>query len=87
MRKRLLSILTALCLCLTLLPATVLADSSVDRVPVNVSNWAELQATIDGNDDAILTSDIKWGGSSLTVPEGKNVTINLNAHSLSLIHI
>ena len=82
MKKRFLSILATLCLCLTLLPATVLADSSVDRVPVNVSNWAELQATIDGNDDAILTSDIKWGGSSLTVPEGKNVTINLNAHSI-----
>ena len=82
MKKRFLSILTTLCLCLTLLPATAMADSSVDRVPVNVSNWAELQATIDGNDDAILTSDITWGGSSLTVPEGKNVTINLNAHSI-----
>ena len=82
MKKRFLSILTTLCLCLTLLPATAMADSSVDRVPVNVSNWAELQATIDGNDDAILTSDITWGGSFLTVPEGKNVTINLNAHSI-----
>ena len=82
MKKRFLSILATLCLCLTLLPATALADSSVDRVPVNVSNWAELQATIDGNDDAILTSDIKWGGSSLTILEGKNVTINLNAHSI-----
>ena len=82
MKKRFLSILAALCLCLTLLPATALAGSSVDRVPVEVSSWAELQATIDGNNDAKLTSDIKWGGSSLTVPEGKNVTINLNAHSI-----
>ena len=82
MKKRFFGILAALCLCLTLLPATAMADSSVDRVPVEVSTWADLQATIDGNNDAILTSDIKWGGSSLTVPEGKNVTINLNAHSI-----
>ena len=84
MKKRFLSILATLCLCLTLLPATALAlaDSSVDRVPVDVSTWTGLQATIDGNDDAILTSDIKWGGSSLTILEGKNVTINLNAHSI-----
>ena len=82
MKKRFLSILAALCLCLTLLPATALAGSSVDRVPVEVSSWAELQATIDGNNDAKLTSDIKWGGSSLTVLEGNNVTINLNAHSI-----
>ena len=82
MKKRFLSILAALCLCLTLLPATALAGSSVDRVPVEVSSWAELQATIDGNNDATLTSDIKWGGSSLTVLEGNNVTINLNAHSI-----
>ena len=82
MKKRFLSILAALCLCLTLLPATALAGSSVDRVPVEVSSWAELQATIDGNNDAKLTSDIKWGGSSLTVLEGNNVTIDLNGHSI-----
>ena len=34
------------------------------------------------NNDAILKSDIEWGGSSLTVLAGKNVTINLNAHSI-----
>ena len=82
MKKRFLSILATLCLCLTLLPATAMADSSVDRVPVNVSTWTDLQATIDGNNDATLTSDITWGGSSLTVPEGKNVTIDLNGHSI-----
>ena len=82
MKKRFLSILATLCLCLTLLPATAMADSSVDHVPVNVSTWAELQATIDGNNDAILTSNIKWGGSSLTIPAGKNVTIDLNGHSI-----
>ena len=82
MKKRFFGILAVLCLCLTLLPATAMADSSVDRVPVNVSTWADLQATIDGNNDAILTSNIKWGGSSLTIPAGKNVTIDLNGHSI-----
>ena len=79
MKKRFLSILATLCLCLTLLPATAMADSSTT---VDVSTWAGLQAAIDGNNDAKLTSNIKWGGSSLTIPAGKNVTINLNAHSI-----
>lgn len=79
MKKRFLSILTTLCLCLTLLPSTALAGSST---PVDVNTWTELQTAINGNNDAILKSDIEWGGSSLTVPTGKNVTINLNAHSI-----
>ena len=79
MKKRFLSILATLCLCLTLLPATAMAGSST---PVDVNTWTELQTAINGNNDAILKSDIEWGGSSLTVPTGKNVTINLNAHSI-----
>lgn len=79
MKKRLLSILTALCLCLTLLPATAMAGSSTT---VDVSTWAGLQVAIDGNNDAKLTSNITWGGSSLTVPTGKNVTIDLNGYSI-----
>jgi len=82
MKKRFLSILTTLCLCLTLLPATAMADSSVDRAPVNVSTWAELQATIDGNDDAILTSNITWEEGSIVIPKGKTVTLDLNGHSI-----
>ena len=79
MKKRFLSILATLCLCLTLLPATAMAGSST---PVDVNTWTELQTAINGNNDAILKSDIEWGGSSLTVLAGKNVTINLNAHSI-----
>ena len=79
MKKRFLSILATLCLCLTLLPATAMAGSST---PVDVNTWTELQTAINDNKDAKLTSNIEWGGSSLTVPEGKNVTINLNAHSI-----
>ena len=79
MKKRFFGILAALCLCLTLLPSTALAGSST---PVDVNTWTELQTAINGNNDAILKSDIEWGGSSLTVQAGKNVTINLNAHSI-----
>ena len=79
MKKRFLSILATLCLCLTLLPATALADSST---PEDVNTWAGLQAAINNNKDAKLTSNITWGDSSLTVPTEKNVTIDLNGHSI-----
>ena len=79
MKKRLWSFFLTLVLCLTLLPSTALAGSST---PVDVNTWTELQTAINGNNDAILKSDIEWGGSSLTVLAGKNVTINLNAHSI-----
>ena len=87
MKKRFLSILTTLCLCLTLLPATALAESgSIDQATFVVTNWGALQTQLeDPTKDVInatLESDIEWGGSSLTIPKGKNVTINLNAHSI-----
>ena len=82
MKKRFLSILATLCLCLTLLPATAMADDNLEPPPPLISNWGALQTAINDNKDATLTSDIEWGGSSLTVPAGKNVTINLNAHSI-----
>ena len=87
MKKRFLSILATLCLCLTLLPATAMAESgSIDQATFVVTNWGALQTQLeDPTKDVInatLESDIEWGGSSLTVLAGKNVTINLNAHSI-----
>ena len=87
MKKRFLSILTTLCLCLTLLPATAMAESgSIDQAKFVVTNWGALQTNLENSTkeviDATLEKDITWGGSSLTVPEGKNVTIKLNAHSI-----
>lgn len=87
MKKRFLSILTTLCLCLTLLPATAMAESgSIDQAKFVVTDWGALQTNLKISTeeviDATLEKDITWGGSSLTVPEGKNVTINLNAHSI-----
>ena len=87
MKKRFLSILTTLCLCLTLLPATAMADdNNLEPPPNTISSWGALQTQLEDPTeeviDATLEKDITWGGSSLTIPEGKNVTINLNAHSI-----
>ena len=87
MKKRFLSILAALCLCLTLLPATAMADdNNLEPPPNTISSWGALQAQLEDPTeeviDATLTSDIEWGGSSLTIPERKNVTIDLNGHSI-----
>lgn len=86
MKKRFFGILAALCLCLSLLPSTALADDNLEQPPNTISSWGALQTQLeDPTKDVInatLESDIEWGGSSLTVPEGKNVTINLNAHSI-----
>lgn len=76
MKKRFLSILTTLCLCLTLLPATAMAESgSIDQAKFVVTNWGALQTNLENSTkeviDATLEKDITWGGSSLTVPEGK----------------
>lgn len=79
MKKRFLSILATLCLCLTLLPATALAGSST---PEDVNTWANLQTAINNNKDAKLTDNIKWDRGSIVIPAGKTVTIDLNGHSI-----
>lgn len=79
MKKRFLSILATLCLCLTLLPATALAGSST---PEDVNTWANLQTAINNNKDAKLVENIKWEKDSIVIPKGKTVTIDLNGHSI-----
>ena len=75
MKKRFLSILATLCLCLTLLPATALAGSST---PEDVNTWANLQTAINNNKDAKLTDNIEWEKGSIVIPAGKTVTLDLN---------
>ena len=83
MKKRFLSILATLCLCLTLLPAAALAGSSTT---VDVSAWAGLQKTVTESQDNVinvqLTQGITWDEGSIVIPAGKTVTINLNGHSI-----
>ena len=57
----------------TALPATQTAGS-----------WSELQTLINqtNNLSVTLSSDISWDGSSLTVPTGKTVTLDLNGKAI-----
>ena len=83
MKKRFLSILATLCLCLTLLPSTALAESgSIDQATFVVTNWGALQTNLKNSTeeviDATLEKDIKWDGGSIVIPKGKTVTLDLN---------
>lgn len=50
MKKRILSVLLALCMCLTLVPVTVLADDDVQQI-----NDAAVQAITPGSDVSVLS--------------------------------
>ena len=78
MKKRILSIILALCMVFCLVPTTALAATQT------VGSWSELQTLINqtNNLSVTLSSDISWGGSSLTVPTGKTVTLDLNGKAI-----
>ena len=78
MRKRILSIILALCMVFCLGPTTALAATQT------AGSWSELQTLINqtNNLSVTLSSDISWGGSSLTVPTGKTVTLDLNGKAI-----
>ena len=74
--KKTLSILLALCMVLSLLPAMALA--------VEITGWAQLQAAFSAGGSVILQQDVTAGAgdSALTVPSGKEVTLDLNGHTI-----
>ena len=76
--KRLLSVLLTLCMVLCLVPATAFAATQ------SVDSWSGLQDLMNSTNDlsVTLSSDISWGGSSLTVPAGKTVTLDLNGKAI-----
>ena len=78
MKKRLLSILLMCCMVLCLVPATAFAATQ------SVGSWSGLQDLMNSTNDlsVTLSSDISWGGSSLTVPAGKTVTLDLNGKAI-----
>ena len=83
MKKRFLSILATLCLCLTLLPATAMAESdSIDQDKFFVDSWGDLRDTLTNSTEAVinaqLTQGITWEKGSIVIPEGKTVTLDLN---------
>ena len=78
MKKRILSILIALCMVVCLVPTTVFAATQT------ADSWSGLQSLMNGTGDlsVTLSNDISWGGSSLTVPTGKTVTLDLNGKAI-----
>ncbi len=78
MKKRILSIILALCMVFCLVPTTALAATQT------AGSWSELQTLINqtNNLSVTLSNDISWGGSSLTVPTGKTVTLDLNGKAI-----
>ena len=78
MKKRILSSILTLCMILCLVPVSVLAATQT------AGSWSELQTLINqtNNLSVTLSSDISWGGSSLTVPTGKTVTLDLNGKAI-----
>ena len=60
------------------MPTTALAATQT------AGSWSELQTLINqtNNLSVTLSSDISWGGSSLTVPTGKTVTLDLNGKAI-----
>ena len=78
MKKRLFSILLILCMMLCLIPTTVFAATQT------VDSWSGLQNLMNSTNNlsVTLSSDISWGGSSLTVPVGKTVTLDLNGKAI-----
>ena len=78
MKKRILSSILTLCMILCLVPTTALAATQT------AGSWSELQTLINqtNNLSVTLSSDISWGGSSLTVPTGKTVTLDLNGKAI-----
>ena len=78
MKKRTLSILLTLCMVLCLLPTGVFAATQT------VGSWSGLQNLMNGSNDlsVTLSNDISWDGSSLTVPAGKTVILDLNGKAI-----
>ncbi len=88
MKKRIVSLLLCLVFCLALLPPAARADAE----DTEVATYAELQSALNRGDASIrLTQDIAYNVPAdadprVSVPAGKNVTLNLNGYTLSVIN-
>ena len=76
MKKRLLSLLLALTLCLALLPGVALAATSV-------TNEQQLRDAVASGGEIQLVNTITIN-STLTIESGKTVTLDLNGHVLKM---
>ena len=79
MKKRFLSILMALTMVLSLLPATALAEETTGPQETAIQ---DTDTTLESG-EYYLSKDITLTDGALTVPEGKEVTLNLNGQTLT----
>ena len=84
MKRKLLSVLLTFCLAFSLLPTAALADEGSDPVAqIGETKYATLQAAINeatGNATVTLLANVT---EDVTVPAGKNVTLDLNGHNIT----
>ena len=86
MKKRIVSLLLCLVFCLALLPP----DARADAEDTEVATYAELQSALNRGDASIrLTQDIAYNVPAdadprVSVPAGKNVTLDLNGYTLDV---
>ena len=85
MKKRLFSILTALCLCLSMLPTAAFAEGSTEEPPVCICETActaesmNAECSVCGAEGALTENCIEYVKSAdgtMTQPKGESVTLN-----------
>ena len=92
MKQRILSILTALCLALTLLPATAWAEG--DDVDVSVNSGTALQNAINSATDSVwttitigssftLTDEESGSPGAISIPASKMILLDLNGQTIT----
>ena len=90
MKKRILSFLLALCMCLTLVPVTVLADDDIQQI-----NDTAVQAIMPGSDVSVLSvvkPDDAYYRTYEFYVDGEEINTQIvkngdTLYELSLIHI
>lgn len=85
-KRRILSLLTALALCLSLLPVTALADENVAAIGSKMyTSLANAIADVPGDGTATTITLLKnFSTNSFEIPSNKNITLDLNGCELDL---
>lgn len=84
-KRRILSLLTALALCLSLLPVTALADENVAAIGSEMyTSLANAIADVTNNTPTTITLLKSFSTTSFEIPSNKNITLDLNGCELDL---
>lgn len=84
-KRRILSLLTALALCLSLLPVTALADENVAAIgSKEYDTLANAIADVTNNTPTTIKLLKSFSTNSFEIPSDKNITLDLNGFTLDL---